>query len=55
MTIEKKGATPFENAPQGNTSAADSTAPEARRADLLAWLATLAVFALAGWLAEVAR
>lgn len=25
------------------------------RADLLAWLATLAAFALAGWLSEVAR
>jgi hypothetical protein len=54
MTQKEKGATPFESAPQTNDTA-DSTAPETPRADLLAWLATLAVFALAGWLAEVAR
>lgn len=54
MTDKKKGATPFESAPQTNDTA-DSTAPETPRADLLAWLAILAAFALAGWLAEVAR
>lgn len=47
MTHEKeKGATPFESAPQGNTSAADSTASP------LAWLLAAALVALLG---EVAR
>ena len=45
---------PDQAAPQA-ISAADSTAPETPRADLLAWLAILAAFALAGWLAEGAR
>lgn len=49
-----------ENAPaiteaQSDNYAADSTAPETPRADLLAWLAILAAFALAGWLEEGAR
>lgn len=51
MSTEKEGAqSPDQAAPQA-ISTADSTAPETRRADLLAWLATLALFALAGWLA----
>ena len=55
MTTDKeKGTTPFESAPQTNDTA-DSTSRETPRADLLAWVATLAAFALAGWLAEVAR
>ena len=55
MTKKEKGATPFESAPQGNTSAANSTAPETPRADRLAWLAIFVAFALAGWLSEGAR
>lgn len=55
MTPKKKGATPFESAPQAKTTDSNSTAPEARRADLLAGLAILDAFALAGWLAEGAR
>ena len=55
MTHEKeKGATPFESAPQTNDSA-DSTAPETPRADLLAWLAILAAFALACWMSEALK
>ena len=54
MTQKEKGATPFESAPQTNDTA-DSTAPETRRADLLAWLAIFVAFALAGWLSEGAR
>ena len=51
MTHEKEGAqSPDQAAPQA-ISTADSTPTETPRADLLAWLATLAVFALAGWLA----
>lgn len=55
MTTKKEGAqSPDQAAPQA-ISTADFTAPETRRADLLAWLAILAAFALAGWLLEVAR
>jgi hypothetical protein len=55
MTTKKEGAqSPDQAAPQA-ISTADSTAPETPRADLLAWLAILAAFALAGWLEGVAR
>lgn len=54
MSTEKEGAqSPDQAAPQA-ISTADSTAAETPRADLLAWLATVAVFALADWLSEVA-
>lgn len=55
MTTKKEGAqSPDQAAPQA-ISTTDSTAPETPRADLLAWLAILAAFALAGWLTEGAR
>lgn len=46
MTNQKKGRTPFESAPQGNTSASNSTA------SALAWILAAAIVALLG---EVAR
>lgn len=46
MTTKEKGAIPFESAPQGNTSASNSTA------SALAWLLAAAIVALIG---EVAR
>lgn len=46
MTTKEKGATPFETAPQGNTSASNSTA------SALAWLLAAALVALLG---EVAK
>lgn len=55
MTTKKQGAqSPDQAAPQA-ISTANSTPTETPRADLLAWLAILAAFALAGWLSEVAR
>lgn len=54
MNAQEKGASPDQAAPQTNDSA-DSTASETPRADLLAWLAILAAFALPGWLSEMAR
>lgn len=53
-TKKERAQSPDQAAPQA-ISTADSTAPETPRADLLAWLAILAAFALAGWLAEGAR
>jgi len=46
MTTKEKGATPFESAPQGKTTYANSTAP------LGAWLLAVVIVALLGGVAK---
>lgn len=64
MTDKKKGAIPFESAPQGETTAADSTAPAPERGIYnpltwrseksvkfrVGWLVLLAVVLIVGWM-----